>query len=483
MPGRTDFSKGIIMKIVSFHAENVKKLRVVDITPEGALVPITGRNGQGKSSVLDSIFWALGGTKDVPSLPVRAGEKNATIRLDLGEVTVTRKFTAAGGTSLIVENADGFRSPSPQEMLNKLVGSITFDPLEFSRMKPKDQAEMLRRLVKLDVDVDALDKANDADFATRTDTTRQAKALRAQADAITVAADLPESAVDVSALMDQMAAASEGNSLIERRRERRNTAAGKVLADRAKAVEIDQKLPVALDEITLRRDRAVADLEEQIKQIKARIEIAIAGAATEAAKAKAAMESEATALRAGADTMQAEIDAAEALPDPVDVAGLRAQIDAANATNKLIAERDRKASIAASAAAEEQKAVSLTAAMEGRAKTKSEAIAAAQMPIEGLSFTGGAVFYRDLPLDQASSAEQLRVSVAIAMAANPRLRVLRIKDGGLLDDDGMRLIEEMAEGNDYQVWVESVHSAGPMSIVMEDGMVVGTDAGFEVAAE
>ena len=49
------------MKIVSLEAENYKRLKAVEITPDGNMVVIGGRNAQGKSSVLDAIWAALGG--------------------------------------------------------------------------------------------------------------------------------------------------------------------------------------------------------------------------------------------------------------------------------------------------------------------------------------------------------------------------------------------------------------------------------------
>ena len=93
------------------------------------------------------------------------------------------------------------------------------------------------------------------------------------------------------------------------------------------------------------------------------------------------------------------------------------------------------------------------------------------MPIDDLTFGDGAVLFKGLPFEQGSSAEQLRVSVAIAMAANPKLRVLRIKEGSLLDEDGIALIQKMAEGGDYQIWIERVDTSGKVGIVMEDGAV------------
>ena len=82
------------MKIIRLTAENVKRLRAVEITPDGTLQVVTGRNAQGKSSVLDAIWLALGGgtaARDTPR-PVRDGEERASVTLDLGDLTVTRTW-------------------------------------------------------------------------------------------------------------------------------------------------------------------------------------------------------------------------------------------------------------------------------------------------------------------------------------------------------------------------------------------------------
>ncbi len=63
------------------------------------------------------------------------------------------------------------------------------------------------------------------------------------------------------------------------------------------------------------------------------------------------------------------------------------------------------------------------------------------------------------------------MSVAIAMAGNPKLRVLRIKDGSLLDSKSYAMLQEMAELHDFQCWVEAVDESGTVGIVMEDGAV------------
>lgn len=58
------------IKISSLRMENVKRVRAVQLEPsENGLTIIGGKNGQGKTSVLDAIAWALGGDKYKPSNP------------------------------------------------------------------------------------------------------------------------------------------------------------------------------------------------------------------------------------------------------------------------------------------------------------------------------------------------------------------------------------------------------------------------------
>src|SRR5262249_42005553 len=99
------------LKIVAFEAENFKRLSVVAIRPNGDIVQITGRNAQGKTSVLDGIWAALKGKAAIQSKPIRSGAKDARIMLDLGELIVKRTFKARDDgdytTSVTVESRDG----------------------------------------------------------------------------------------------------------------------------------------------------------------------------------------------------------------------------------------------------------------------------------------------------------------------------------------------------------------------------------------
>ena len=450
------------MKVIKLSCENVKKLRAVEITPTGDLVEITGRNGSGKSSVLDSLFWAIAGAKHIQSMPIRKGQKTAHIRLDLGELIVERHFSASGST-LTVESAQGARYKSPQAMLDALLGALTFDPLGFVGEDPRKQFETLRSIVPLDVDVDQLDGLNAKDYDGRTEINRQAKALRVQADVIAVPEGLPEAPIDTSALMDRMAEASKVNAEIGTRRVRREQAAKDV-----------QDLGLAAAEKLSRTQAVAADCEARIVKAEAQIDLLVAEIAAlrhTATTQSERLTREAAGLQEAAALKAEKLAIAAPLPEPVDVDAIRAEVERGQRVNRSIEQRAKKVALLEEAEQREEEARELTARMEAREQAKADAIATAAMPVEGLGFGDGIVTFGGLPFDQASTAEQLRVSVAIAMAANPKLKVLRIKEGSLLDADNVALIAEMAREHDYQVWLETVSSDGRPAIVIEDGSV------------
>lgn len=419
------------MKIVKLEAENFKKLVAVQIKPDGNVVEITGKNGQGKTSILDAIWVTLAGMSVAPVKPIRKGETSARIRLDLGEIKVERRFTEKG-SAIHVENADGARFPTPQRMLDDLIGALSFDPLAFARKPAKEQVNELRSVAKLEVDFDKLDGLSRADYAERTDLNRQAKAKKAQAEGIVVPVDLPAEPVDEKALLDQITEASNTNAARERER----------LAREKKSEAADR----AWEEGEDCRAEA-ARLMQEAERV-----------------AKKGLEAEKRH-----EELQREIAALPALPAPIEIKDLRAKLEDAQTVNKQIARRTQKQALEKEAADLEAQAQTCTSMMEAREETKRHAIANAKMPVEGLGFGDGTVTFNGIPLEQCSSAEQLRISLAIAMAANPKLRVIRIQDGSLLDDDSLKIIGEMAEAGDFQVWIERVDTSGNVGFIIEDG--------------
>jgi hypothetical protein len=102
---------------------------------------------------------------------------------------------------------------------------------------------------------------------------------------------------------------------------------------------------------------------------------------------------------------------------------------------------------------------------------KESAIANAKMPIEHLKFDGDKITYKNIPLTQVSSAEKLKISLAIIIALNPKLRVIRIDDGSLLDTQNMQILKDMAKANDLQIWIEKVDDSGKIGFYIQEGEV------------
>lgn len=425
------------LRIVKLTAENYKRLKAVEITPTGELVEITGRNKQGKTSVLDAIWAALENVKVGDAMPIRRGANKAVIRVDLGEIVVQRLFTEKG-SKLTVEGADGAQFPSPQTMLDSLLGALSFDPLEFSRMKPREQYDALRKVAQVDVDFDHLDALNRTDYEKRTEVNRDAKAKRAQAEGVRVPADLPAQPLDETAILNQMQQAAAQNANIEK----------------AKAART-------------RRDSDADGISGQanLKRLEA----------ADLRKRAEVLEAAADDLDKQAAERRAQNQSAPPLPEPVDVSALRVELDRAKAVNQGFELKARRDALKKEDADLEARSKELTERIEARATAKADAIARAQMPVPGLGFGDGVVTLQGVPLEQGSSAELIQLSLAIAMKANPKIRVIRIKDGSLLDDDSLRLVAEMAKASGYQVWVERVDMTGKIGVVIEDGSVVSVD--------
>lgn len=423
-------------RIVRLEAENVKKLTAVTISPDGNMIEITGANASGKSSTLDAIWYALGGKPKNPN-PIRAGQQEAIIKLDLGTLKVIRKFTskAEGGytTSLVVETQEGARFPKPQDVLDALVGELAFDPLEFTRLKPADQFDILKRFVP-NYDFVAAAQRRTAAFEARTDVSRSLRDLKSQVAGISYPEDTPDQEVDISALAQELREVGQHNTNVEIERGRRSKEADRAIRMRADA---DAAIQQAKDY------RRLAD--------------------------EAELEAKRLVDEAGA--IDTRLEAAGPLPPAKDASEITARIDRANITNTNVRAKARRDSLVAQAEAADQQVKTLTTKLEEIDKEKAGAIAAADIPVEGIGFADDYITLNGQPFAEASQAEQLSASIAIAIASNPRLRVIVVYDGALLDDDSFASIAKIAEEKDIQIWLETVQSDRPSAIIIEDGHV------------
>ena len=398
------------MKIIQLSAENVKKIKAVEITPEGNVVVIGGKNGAGKSSIIDAIEYALAGKGAQCPRPVRDGEEKAVIVLTLDDLIVTRIIKADGASSLVVSSRDGAKYGSPQAMLDKLVGKLTFDPLAFSRMEPREQVEVLKSLVNLDFA--KIDRDIAVALQVRLTKINEIKGIENRLGKIPNHRDMDGvfAPVSVAALVQELDGIQKKNQAIQNADER---------ASKAKALV----------------DRLYKELEQ-----------------------------------AKMDLVPA-LGSREILGQPIDESPIRQRIADNESINQKIRENQARGELLDENQKAQKELAGVNHLITDTKDEKKRMLAEAQFPVAGLGFTEDGVTYNGLPFEQASSSEQLRISVAMGLALNPELKVLLIRDGSLLDEDNLRMMAEMAQEKDAQIWIERVSEGAECQVIMEDGEV------------
>lgn len=418
------------MKIVQLRTQNFKRLTAVEITPkaDGSMVVIGGANNAGKTSVLDSIMAAMSGGRAIPPDPIRKGAKTAEITIDLGDIIVRRIITRKG-TTLHVEGKDGRLLPSPQAILDHLNTKLTFDPYAFTRLSAREQMETLKEVAGLDF-ADSTAKQKEL-YAERTVVNRQAASATAQLEGMEqfeFPGDVPDGPIAVAELQKEHEAAC----LVNRRK--------------GEARHEQQRLEESLSVLT----SDVADLKERYQLALQQIEIQ-----------KQTLAEWTKKLAAMPDGNEAEV---------------MEQITKAGEVNAHIAANKRYQEAEASCEKLRSRSSELTEAIEDIDGEKAMKIAAASLPIEGLAFDDEQVLFNGLPFSQAGSAEQLRTSVAMAAAMNPKLRIMLVRDGSLLDANSFKILGEFAKEHDCQVWMEVVGEGAKCSVIIEDGSVKEVEA-------
>jgi DNA repair exonuclease SbcCD ATPase subunit len=411
----------------------------VRIQPDGNTVIIGGRNEQGKTSLLDAIVIALGNKKLIdkslqPKDPVNRDANNSgKITVDLGELTVTRTVTKKGGGQLIVANKDGARFQSPQGILDQFYSNFTFDPLSFSRMDKTKRVETLKQLIGLDFT--SKDTARKEAYDERTSINRDIKKVEAELSNLPYYPDAPETKMPVDALASQLDEIHQHNRENDRKRTRLKAATDQVSKQQN---DVDQK------------NRRVEELKKQLAEAEYQRD--------------SAMETLQT-LEHDRDKLAAEVDQLQDR-EPSEIMAKMTEIDEVNA--KIDANEAWKAK-QQSLENLRKEAQQLTDRIADIDREKSAAIAAADMPIAGLSFSEDDVVFEETPFGDLSSSAKLKVSVAMGFKMNPRLKVLLVRDGSLLDEQSLKLISEMAEAEDGQVWIERVGHGSECHVIIEDG--------------
>ncbi len=495
------------MQVLAVKVDNFKRIGHVDLsTADKAMILVGGKNGAGKSSLLDAISAALMGEKACPEEPIQRGKDSGSVVVKLEGYTVsrtwTRKADGSVGSTLKIVGPDGGVG-SPQTWLSGKMGDLTCDPLAFMSAKPEAQADRLRKLTGLDVST--LDAARKRTFDARTEVGRDGQKEAAVLANMPECSDAPEAPVVPTYVQAELVEAE----LVEAPQ----TSPASILEEIA-AAELTERAAEAAAAALQTAARNCTLATERLGTIHSRIDRLRAELA--AAESELAGEEERAGQLAAARVAASDaLDAARSLIIPTAplrsrLAGLEAENkaarDAAQAQNAAARAKATEANAQAQRDAAAKNELARKAADEANGKLrgkeayklqkqkvdalradyaakteeiakvdaqKAAMLAAAKFPVDGLSFDkDGGVTYRDLPLSQASGAERIRVSMAIALASNPTIKLVLIRDASLLDEDSLAMVAEMAEAAGAQVILERVGSGDPDAVIIVDGGTV-----------
>jgi hypothetical protein len=439
------------MQIVKVTTKGFMGIECVEVVPKKTVTVIGGRNRQGKTSLLTSIACALGGKKLCPEKPIRTGEDTAKVSVDLDgdpaklipPITVTREFFRKENgdidSKLEITTKDGYKSPSPQTLLGDCMGKLGFDPEAFLRMDAKKQADVLRELVGLDFS--KLDAEYKRIYDERTALTREGKSLKGQLDGCKKHDDAPADEVSITELAGKLKAIHAANQANEAQRQSLRTL-------ESKAKDAEWAVSQVADKI--------ADLELQL------------AAAREQKTKYEASHNEAI------NAVSVQLRLVNTLQDQ-NTSEVEAQMANAEQTNRKVRENAKHAEIAAAVAAKQDEWKSASERLKKIESEKQAMREAAKWPIEGLGYDETGVTYNGVPFAQASAYEQRKVAMRICTALNPVLKFAFLKDGSLLDQDGLIEFAELAAENGLQLFVERVGKGAECNIVIEGGEVESVD--------
>ena len=187
------------IKINKLEIENVKRVKAVKIEPtQDGLTVIGGKNGQGKTSVLDSIAWALGGDKYRP-----ADAKNAdsvlppTLKVVLSNgLIVERK---GKNSDLKITDPEGKKSG--QMLLDSFVSKLALDLPKFMESSGKDKAKTLLQIIGVEEELNKLDTEEQELYQQRLILGRDVEKKKALAAELTYYPDVPKDLMSPSELI------------------------------------------------------------------------------------------------------------------------------------------------------------------------------------------------------------------------------------------------------------------------------------------
>lgn len=406
------------MKINRLEIENVKRIKAVKIEPrESGLTLIGGNNNQGKTSVLDSIAWALGGERFKPSQATREGSvipPNLHIVMNNGLV-VERK-----GKNSALKVTDPNGNKGGQQLLNEFVEQLALDLPKFMESSGKEKAQTLLQIIGVGDQLVQLEKEEKELYQERLYVGRTADQKEKFAKEQPYFPEAPKDLISPSDLIRQQQEILARNGDNQRKREnlhkleqdyqKINDALSELLAKQKK---IEENLRIARLSATDLQDESTAELEDSISNI----------------------EEINRKVRANLDKEKAEDDAK----------GYRSQYN--ELTEKINDLRSKKNSL----------------------------LDSAELPLPELSVADGELIYKGQKWDNMSGSERLKVSTAIVRKLNPDCGFVLLDKLEQMDMETLKEFGLWLESEGLQAIATRVSTGDECSIIIEDGYVAGQE--------
>lgn len=439
------------VRISVVEVNDFKGIKHIKFRPDPHVVLVVGKNEQGKTSIFDALKATLGGARNAPDSPLRNGAAVGVCRVELSGpefegLRVNRRWTDDGKTKLYVEKADGTPMKGAQEFLDGLNGgapwAFAFDPGAFCRMSAREQAEVLRTALGLDAAFADIDREAAGIAEERRDVNRAVKLAEGALSEFPTEEELkavPDAEPDVQALLAEY----------QRRVDQKaaNDAAREAVGKKEKSLAFARQMLAGIDDRLAKLRAQVAETERD---------------QADWVKDVAEAEAELTAARwSAADT---PVD-----PDPESV---KAEIAAAQATARRVRQKKERQDVWDRWSQNRFHAADLTKKLDALAHAKQDLLAAAALPVPGMTLTEDAVLLDGVPVAAHSTARQIRTGLAVLALRNPRLRTAFVQNGSLLDEDALDAVCRWSLENGYQVWLEIVGNRdSPSGVIIEEGLL------------
>ena len=436
-----------MIKISRLEAENVKRIKAVKVepTPSGLTI-IGGNNGQGKTSVLDAITWALGGNKYKPSEPQR---RESTIPPYLSVELSNGLVVERKGKNSSLKVIDPQGNSAGQALLDEFIAELALDLPKFMTMNNKDKANTLLQIIGVGDKLYELERQETELYNKRHAIGLIADQKEKFAKEMPRYSDAPEDLVSASALIKQQQEILARNGENQRKRER------------VRNIETDVRRQ---EDVVSTRKATIADLEQKLLEAKE----SLVKAESRLVELNSDLETARKSVKELEDESTAEIESSIEQIEEIN-RKVRANLDREKAIDDARGYRDEYRD--------------LTTQIEMVRKQKFDLLAGAKLPLEGLSVEDGELTYNGDKWDGMSGSDQLIVATAIVRKLNPKCGFVLLDKLEQMDLNTLQSFGKWLEQEGLQAIATRVSTGDECSIIIDDGYVVGDLVAEPVARE